>query len=81
MTMNIQTPAKVTVLLGSFLNKAQTYGNYEMAYYGSLTKKQTYPHLPLLFDPWSRRSSLKYLRIQSVPQREHQTSPLEPSTG
>jgi hypothetical protein len=30
---------------------------------------------------WSRNSSKWYLRIQSVPQREHHTSPLQRSTG
>jgi hypothetical protein len=30
---------------------------------------------------WSRSSSKCYLRIQSVPQREHHTSPLQRSTG
>jgi hypothetical protein len=30
---------------------------------------------------WSRSSSKCYLRIQSVPQREHNTSPLQRSTG
>jgi hypothetical protein len=30
---------------------------------------------------WSRSSSKCYLRIQSVPQREHYTSPLQRSTG
>jgi hypothetical protein len=36
-----------------------------------------YTHLTL----WSRSSSKCYLRIQSVPQREHHTSPLQRSTG
>jgi membrane protein YdbS with pleckstrin-like domain len=31
--------------------------------------------------PWRRSSSKCYLRIQSVPQREHHTSPLQRSTG
>jgi hypothetical protein len=30
---------------------------------------------------WRRSSSKCYLRIQSVPQREHHTSPLQRSTG
>jgi hypothetical protein len=30
---------------------------------------------------WSRSTSKCYLRIRSVPQREHQTSPLQRSTG
>jgi hypothetical protein len=35
----------------------------------------------LLLTLWRRSSSKCYLRIQSVPQREHHTSPLQRSTG
>jgi hypothetical protein len=47
---------------------------------------RTFPHqsalhwkIPLTL--WSRSLSKCYLRIQSVPQREHHTSPLQRSTG
>jgi hypothetical protein len=41
-------------------------------------------YLVIQFNPltlWRRSSSKCYLRIQSVPQREHHTSPLQRSTG
>jgi hypothetical protein len=54
----------------------------KLKYLESMVKKSEYSRRKKsILTLWSRSSSTFYLRIQSVPQREHHTSPLQRSTG
>jgi hypothetical protein len=75
-----------TIILHGSISQKTILNMFKRAHHRFLSwfrsiQSTTAQSIAFILTLWSRSSSKCYLRIQSVPQREHHTSPLQRSTG